>query len=168
MRRVDKRGQIKLSFGMIFSIILIIIFLAFGFYAIAKFLNLKGYVEAGKFAEAMQNDVDKMWKSSQGSQEVEYSLSSKVEAVCFVDYSYQSKKDIKGIYEKLKQVYDNEQNFFFYPIGSGQGLDAATIRHIDLEKITKEENPFCVKNTENKVKLTIKKNFDDALVVITE
>ena len=163
---MKKKGQLKLSFGMIFSITMIIIFLAFGFYVIGKFLDMKSSVEAGKFIEEFQNDVDKMWKSSQGSQEEEYFLPTKVEAVCIVDYSSPSREDIEEIYKKLKQVYDNEQNLFFYPVGSGKGLDAATIEHLNLEKITSEKNPFCVAVEDGKLNLTIKKSFDDALVRI--
>jgi len=161
-----KFGQMKLSFGMIFSIILIIIFLAFGFYVISKFLDMKSSVELGKFVEGFQTDINKMWNSEQGSQEEEYFVPSKVEAICFADYSSSSKGN-EDIYKKLKQVYDNEQNFFFYPVGSGNGLDSIVIEHINLEEITKTQNPFCIDSEKGKIKLTITKNFNDAQVVIT-
>ncbi len=49
----------KLSFGMIFSIILIIVFLSFAFYAIKIFLNMQTTMQVGKFVEELRNDVDK-------------------------------------------------------------------------------------------------------------
>ena len=68
-----KRGQMKLSFGMIFSIILIIIFISFAFYAIQKFLSIQNSVQVGKFVNEFQQNVDKIWKGSQGSEKKERS-----------------------------------------------------------------------------------------------
>ena len=144
----EKRGQMKLSFGMIFSIILIIIFLAFSFYAISKFLGLQRIAQVGQFVEGLQTDVDKMWKGSQGSQEVEYILPKKIKEICFTDDEY--------------------ENLFFSPRGSSEGMDSIEIKHIDIEKITENENPFCIKNTDGKVKIIIKKSFGEELVMITD
>jgi hypothetical protein len=163
----NNRGQIKLSFGMIFSIILIIIFLAFAVFAIQKFLGVKNSVETGKFVGDFQNDIDKMWKSSQGSQEKEYFLPSKIERVCFVNYNSAEKgENSEELYKKLKQIYYGDENLFFYPVGSGDGLDATEIEHLDIEKITEEKNPYCVENKKGKVTITISKNFDENLVRI--
>lgn len=163
---MKKKGQIKLSFGMIFSIILIVIFLSFAFYVIQKFLDIKNSVEVGKFVEDLQNDVDKMWKSSQGSQEKEYLISSKVEQVCFIDYDSVNKGESSELYQKLKQVYYGDENVFFYPVGSGNGLDATEIDHINLEKVTEDKNPYCIESEKGKIKIIISKNFDEDLVQI--
>ncbi|GAH39661.1 unnamed protein product, partial [marine sediment metagenome] len=84
---MKKRGQLKLSFGMIFSIILIIIFIAFAFFAVKKFLNIGTSAQIGKFKNDLQSDIDRIWRGSQGSEEQEYFLPSKVKYVCFVNYS---------------------------------------------------------------------------------
>ncbi len=157
----------KLSFGMIFSIILIIFFIAFAFYAIQKFLEIQNAAKIGQFSNKLQSDVDKMWRGSQGSQSIEYFLPSKIEKVCFVDFFSNSKGEYQNLYDKLKQVYYEYENLFFYPVGSGAGIDALEIKHIDIEKITENENPFCIKNAKGKIKMTIKKNYDEALVVIS-
>ena len=86
----------KLSFGMIFSIILIVIFIGFAFFAIQKFLGIQNSVQVGKFSNDFQLDVDKIWKGSQGSEEKEYFLPKKITFVCFTDYS----SDKKGKDEK--------------------------------------------------------------------
>jgi len=41
----EKRGQLKLSFGMIFSIILIIVFLGFAFFGIQKFMDYQKSIQ---------------------------------------------------------------------------------------------------------------------------
>ncbi len=85
-----KKAQMKLSFGMIFSIILIIIFIAFAFYAILKFLDLQDSIKTAQFSDDLQYDINKMWKSSQGSQPREYLLPSKIKSVCFVEDKYEN------------------------------------------------------------------------------
>jgi len=141
----DKTGQMKLSFGMIFSIILIVIFIAFAFYAIRIFLGIQDEMKIEQFGNGLQTDVDKMWKSSQGSQEVEYLLPSKIESVCFSDDEY--------------------QNLIFH---SEEFVGGKKIQHIDIEKITEDENPFCVENIKGKIKMIIKKDYGEALVTITK
>ena len=72
----------KISFGMIFSIILIIVFIAFAGYAIVKFINMQQTIQIETFKNDLQNDVNAMWES-EGSQTVEYYLPKKITAVCF-------------------------------------------------------------------------------------
>lgn len=134
----------KLSFGMIFSIILIIVFISFSFYAIQKFLKLKNIMEVGQFINNLQSDIDKIWRSSQGSQEVKYFLSSKIESVCFVNDEY--------------------ENLVFR---SSDFIEGQKIKHIDIVKIT-EDGDFCIENVKGKVKMTLEKDYGEALVTISE
>jgi hypothetical protein len=139
-----KRGQLDLSFGMIFSIILIIIFLAFGVYAIIKFLDLQQSIQVNTFLNDFQNDVNNMWKSPQGSQTVTYTLPTKIKSVCFGTDEF----------ENLKFTSVN--------IIHGKIID-----NLDIPKITKSENPFCVENINGKVSMTIVKKFGETLVTVT-
>ena len=164
---MGKKGQMKLSFGMIFSIILIIVFVAFAFFGIKKFLDIQDSAKIGKFVDELQNDVNKIWKGSLGSQQEEYILPSKVEKVCFVDYSTSSIGKNAELYSKLKQVFYEFENMIFYPVGSGAGLDAKNIKNIDISTTTGSENPLCINNVKGKVKLTIKMSHGESLVTIT-
>jgi len=139
-----KNGQIKLSFGMIFSIILIIVFLAFAFYAIKTFLGIQDAAQTGKFINDLKSDIDRVWKSTESSEEKEYVLPSKIDAVCFRDDEY--------------------ENLFFQ---SDKFFEGRQINHIDISKIISIENPFCIENVRGKVKLTLVKKIDEALVTIT-
>lgn len=156
----------KLSFGMIFSIILIAVFISIAFFAIQKFLSIQNVVKLSQFKDKLQADVDKMWKSSQGSQQVEYFISSSVEKVCFVDYSSSAEGKNSRLYNLLKKVYYGSENVIFYPIGSAEGLDAIIIEHIDLSKIVESENPFCIEKVGGKVQMVIKKDYGESLVQI--
>lgn len=136
----------KLSFGMIFSIILIIVFIAFAFYAIQKFLELQRSAQIGLFVNDLQSDVDKMWISSGGSEKEEYILPKKIDSICFKNDEYEN-----------LVLYSSKKEF----------MEGRKIKNIDIEEITKDENPFCIRNVDGKIKMTIKKDSGEPLVVIT-
>ena len=117
-------------------------------------------------ADDFQADIDKVWRGSQSSVEKEYSLPKKVVYICFRDYSSKQKGINKDLYDVFLDVYFEKENFFFYPIGSGLGLDSKEIKHIDLEKTTENENPLCIENMNGKVNFILKKNFGETLVTI--
>ena len=144
---IGKRGELNLSFGMIFSIILIIAFISSSFYGIKKFLDIQNRLNLETFADNLKNDVDKLWKSSQGSKEVQYSLPSKVKEVCFFNDEYEN---------------------FLLRNSDEQAILWKKIEHIDLEKITKRENPYCIETEKGKVQMILKKNYDEVLVTITK
>lgn len=133
----------KLSFGMIFSIFLIIIFIVFAVYVIQKFVVLQDSVKTEQFSENLQNDVDKMWRGSQGSQQVSYSISNKIISVCFVDDEY--------------------ENLIF---NSEKMLGGEMIEHLDIEKTLGGKNSLCMQNTDGKIRMTLKKDYGEALVTI--
>jgi len=79
----QKKGQMNISFGMIFSIILIIVFLGFAFLAIQKFLGFQNDVTEKKFYDALSQDVNQVWTSTKASKEVEYIIPRGITQVCF-------------------------------------------------------------------------------------
>jgi len=140
---MKKRGALEISFGMIFSIILIIIFLSAAFYAITKFIGLQRTIQIESFLRDFQDDVDKMWKSSQGSQNLVYTIPTKINAVCF--------------------KYDEFQNLEF---NSKEIINGKMIEHIDIAKTTKNESPLCIQNVKGKISLTIVKEYGETLVTV--
>ena len=140
-----KKGQIKLSFGMIFSIILIIVFLAFAFYAIKTFLGIQDKAQIKKFLNDLKSDVDRVWKSTESSGEKEYILPSKIDAVCFRDNDYEN-------------LYFQADKYF----------EGGKIEHIDILEMTYTEDPYCIENIDGKIKLTLVKEISEALVTITQ
>jgi len=154
----------QLSFGMIFSILLIIFFVAIAFYAIKVLLNAQDNLKVSKFKLDLQNEIDKIWKSSKTSQEFGGNnlLPSKVKKVCVVDFSNPAIGD-EELYKKLKQSFWENENLFFYPTA---GQDAMFIKNLDLEKTTASENPLCFDVLNSKVKFILEKNFGESLVTI--
>ncbi len=157
-----KRGQLKLSFGMIFSIILIIVFLVFAFFAIKKFLETQEDVKVGQFKNKLEFDVDKMWRSSQGSKEEEYVIPSSIDLVCFMDFNSQKRGSYQGLYDDLILMYQNQENLFFYP----KGFPSLKINHIDIGNMTLTNNPYCIETADGKINLVLEKDFGEVLVEI--
>lgn len=154
----------KLSFGMIFSIILIIIFIAFAFFAVKTFLGTGLAAQVTQFKEDLQSDIDRLWRASQGSQEEEYFLPNKIKYICFVDYSTPSEGMYSELYQELQLGYYGSENLFFSPSNDLQGV---LINHIALDEITINQNPYCIPNTDSKIKLVLSKDFDDTLVTVS-
>ena len=165
--RKNKRGQMKLSFGMIFSIFLIIIFIAFAIYGITKFLGFQRGVQIGQFVAKVQVDIDKIWRGSEGAVEKTYKLPDKIQYICLVDYGMPSKGPKSELYRDLELISaGHNNNFFFYPIGAGEGQDAARLEHLDLSKITKDENPYCIPNINGDVTMGINMQLGESLVTL--
>lgn len=155
-----KAGQMELSFGMIFSVILIISFVAFSVYGIIKFLEFRDSAQIGTFEKSFAAHVKAKWAGTEGAEDHEYTLPGKIEEVCFID----TEKPITDLdrREELKWVnLDDHENLFFYPLNSAGNVGSAKIEYINIEDTTKEDNPFCIPNKNGKVKLTLQKNYGE-------
>jgi hypothetical protein len=170
MRKMGDKGQMKLSFGMIFSIILIIIFVAFAGYAIVKLLDFQCSATSGQFLNAFGEDIDKIWKGGVGSQEVSYRVPKKIKKICFIDYNSPEKGGIDDmeLYDELRQGFDGEENLFFYPLGSSCIRVGFELNHIDLVKITGEDNPRCFETSGGEINFVIKMDSGESLVNIED
>jgi hypothetical protein len=145
MKKGNKKAQLHLSFGVIFSIVLIIIFLAFGFYAITKFIELQRSIQIESFLRNLQDDIDAMWKSNQGSQNKTYTLPAKINAICFTD---------------------DEDELWNLIFESEQIIPGRNIANIALDDILAEENPYCIPNLDGKIRLRLFKDFGETSVKI--
>ena len=161
------RGQFHLSYGMIFSIILIVVFLAFAFYAIKTFLAFQDSAKAGRFFDQVQEDIDRVWKSSQSSEQQEYVVPSYADFVCFIDFISDAKGADSAFYSELKRADYGSENLVFYPV-KFTGFESKEIGHIDIAETTSEENPLCIKTSDGRVALILKKDFGEALVTISK
>ncbi len=138
----NKKAQMNLSFGMIFSIILIVVFIAFAFYGIGKFLEFQETIKIKQFLTDLQYDIDTVWRGSQASQPKEYSLPKKILEVCFRDDTY--------------------ENLYFK---SDKFIEGKLIDHIDTESLS-VSGDLCFENTNNKINLILRKEFGKTLVII--
>jgi hypothetical protein len=66
--------------------------------------------------------------------------------------------------EELERNYFEEENIFFYPPESGKGMNSKKIEHLNLNEITKTENPFCIEIADGRAKMIIQKNYGELSV----
>lgn len=165
-KRGQTRGQMQISFGMIFSIILIIVFLAFAFYAIRVFLGTQNDAQSAKLINDLQSDIDRIWASQTSAETKEYVAPGKADYACFIDFSKSAEGDNAVFYEDIKNKIDYvSRNFAFYP-ASHESFASAEIGHVDIERVTSEQNPACAKVAGGKVKFTLKKEYGENLITI--
>ncbi len=155
----------KLSFGMIFSIMLIIVFIGFAIYIIANLISFQKNLTTNSFFKNFQEDVDSMWRGAEGSTIIKYSLPSKAEKVCFVDFSSPPKNN-RDLYYELQLFSSGEKNLFVYPISETEGSPGRKINHLNIAEITKIKNPYCIEVENGKVEIEIIKEFGEELVKI--
>jgi uncharacterized protein (UPF0333 family) len=167
----NKNAQMKISFSMIFSIVLIIAFLAFGFYAINGFLDMSEDVKLGQFKNSFQKDVIELWKSQVGTMSanrIKYPIPNKIELVCLIDTSKTSGSgNYSSLYPELKEtleVYDS--NIVFYPIGSAGETETVYIPHLNIANSTQNENPLCFEVENGKVSFALELKPGENLVTV--
>lgn len=132
-----------MSFGMIFTIILVIVFIAFAFYAIKGFLNLQKNIQTKQFFENFQKETDRMYQSSYGSKKVSFNLPSNVEKICFKN------QQEKNVLLDLKK-----------------GVEEKTINYLNNEKILNGRSEVCATVIKNKIEFTFSKEYGEDLVTI--
>lgn len=167
---MDKRGQqvFGMSFGVIFSIILIVFILVVAGIAINHFLNLKKCTQLGLFIQDIQEDVDSAWNSQKFTDEKSYTLTSSLDYVCFANLS----DSLKGgnienkIYSGISIYKLSSGNMFFYPKEKACNMPYVNVKHIDINKITESKNPYCIPIEKSKITLQIEKGFNEGLVTL--
>jgi hypothetical protein len=170
-KRVRKAEIMGLSFNMIFSIILIIVFIVVAWIAIKIFWNpsecaLLDRSQEGIFKTDLQNAINDAWNSETTNSEFKITLPGKIQYVCFLNFD--STKT--GSYTEFvnDMTLFGRGNLYLYPSKKAcDGFRSLTLQHINIEEITKNENPYCVEN-KNNAKLKIEKGFYDKLVKISK
>jgi hypothetical protein len=156
-----KRGQIQISFGMIFSIIMIIATIAISFYVITYFIKIGRCSEISLFYDDLNKRVDKAWASPITREVYTSNLPSGIESVCFgslltVPVNYGKEYDV------LKKYRNQKANVFLYPLTKSCS-NSAPFYYIKNAEI---DGFFCIEVISGKVSINIKKDSTDALVKI--
>lgn len=157
-----------MSFSMIFSIILIVFFIAVAFMAIKYFLKLQSCARVGDFVSDLKIKVTEAWDSQGSHYELKKILPTGIEYVCFADLS----KDIAGDNQQLIDELEFFQggmksNMIFYPKGKTCDMPVHKVEHLDIAKITKTKNPYCIKVNDGQITIKIDKGYVDRLVALS-
>lgn len=160
---MNKRGQIQISFGMIFSIIIIIATVAVAFYAITYFLDLSKCQQNGLFWTSLQNEIDKAWNSDLTQEIYKADLTSGITRVCFGNFTQTSEIGSRAIFEELKRYERTGRNAYLYPIGKAcENLGYYNLKHISTDQF------FCVDVKSGKMEVKLSKASTDASVKLSK
>jgi len=161
---MNKRGQLQISFGVIFSVILIIAFVAVAIYAISFFLDMRNCSTLGLFKEDLQEGINRAWKGDEVSFIFQGSLPSNIDKVCFVNPDDRLKGQYDEEYEDYLRYKKQDENLFFFPISKAcKELRTLELEHLNIEGITANLNPYCI-NANKQIEININKDFDEVLV----
>ena len=163
MKRVMKKNAqqtMGLPFSLIFSIMLIVVFIVVAFVGIKMFLNFNESAKLGLFYDDLQKEVDAVWQSSKTETTFKPILPSGITHVCFANLSATITN--QEAYNEI--IYqDFEHNTFLLPQSKAGNLQSNNIEHLNLSQITKIKNPYCIEATRS---LILKKGFYDKFVII--
>lgn len=136
-----------MSFGVIFSVILIIVIVAVSFYAIRAFLRQSDCANVGLFYNGLEENINNAWHSDGYRDIFEEGLPSGVEKVCFGSLSQTPLDSVSG---KLKSeiefsncnTYGGKANVFIYPPKKACDFDLCS--HVFEHVKTEGDKFFCV------------------------
>lgn len=154
----------QVSFGMIFSIVIIVVTILVAGYVIMKFLETRDDAACKLFYQKLQDRVDSAWKGEGTSIELNneplINLPGKVKKVCFGN-STQNAVDSadREILEELKYYGDKGDNLIFSPNDAcGSTTFSYSLEHVVTEGF------FCSDVKKGKIELVIKKDKKEVLV----
>lgn len=157
---MNKKGQIEMSFGMIFAIFLIVATVAVAIYAITYFVNSGKCVELGLYYQDVKEEVNKAWASEITQKTISGTLPSKIEKVCFgsLESDYSGFEKEHDNIERLSRRSTN--NAFVYPAEKACGKESASanLEHVKIDSF------FCVDNGDEGAKIKLSKSTSDSLV----
>ncbi len=165
----NKRGQhiFGISFGTIFSVILIVFFIVIAFIVIRSFLNTQKCAKIGIFIDGFENDIKDAWNSQSSSFESSGNLPSNLDYVCFANLSADFNGNNFDIENEIGIYQGQNANLFFYPNKNTCNMPYHNIGHLDIGKITALKNPYCIAIDDGKLIINIEKGFNDALVSLS-
>ena len=163
----NKAQQVMgLSFGVIFSMILIVFFIAITFYIINKFMYSSQCAQLGLFIDDLRSNVNNAWNSQKDDFIIKKSLPKKIEYVCFADMTKPRKGKFQEIGFELWRYKGTGSNALFYPAKKACQTPHFNVEHLDMEYITSKNNPYCKKVKDGIIELKILKGYNDRYVKI--
>lgn len=172
-----QESSVGMSYGVVFSIIIIIFVIAVSIYAITYFIGLNKCTQTGLFFQSIQEEIDKAWQApSDVSFLYQASIpssgllrtASKDTRICFGDItshnSYSNDDEKIRIALNGEVAVDEKNNIFIYPPEKSCG-DLFSIKLKNLaQPISKSTSFFCLPVVKGKVAIKIQKDESETLV----
>ncbi|MDP4039905.1 MAG: hypothetical protein Q8P57_04995 [Candidatus Pacearchaeota archaeon] len=164
---MNKRGVLSLSFGMIFSIIMIIAIVGVASYIIISFIGLGSDTEVVLFHQEFQETIDEIWGSAITNKVFSFNLPGNIELVCFGDlkgstYELQYKEEYDEFKEFSSNFEKENTNRFIYPMKFAGDFAFSEVDRISLTGLGSDFECFEVKSGKIEVRLE-KGDFDSSV-----
>ncbi len=163
---MDERGSIEISFGMIFSIIVMIAIIGVAVYAITAFLQIGKVTEMSLFYQRFQENVDGAWSSATTNKVVSLSIPKQISFVCFgsLNSAFPAKyqDEFNSLREYSSAFQQQNTNTFLYPPKNAGKFAFKKVEKIDTSSLVFD--CFEVKNGIVKIRLS-KSEFDSLVKV---
>lgn len=160
---MEKKGDIQISFGMIFSIILIIALVGVSFYVIMHFLDLRECTSTGLFYQDIENRIASAWSAVEVQEVYKGRLPGGIDEVCFGNSSTIPLPGYEDEFAMFKKYYELDENVFLYPPGKVcTGLEKHKLEHITTSEF------FCVNVIEGKMQVKMSKTSSDSFVKLSK
>lgn len=168
--KMNKRGQevMGISFGVIFSIIIIIAIIGVATYAIVHFVGLKKCTDTGFFYRDLQDEINRAWTAGTGRfrNTITISVPSGITYFCFGNLS--TNVPVFNVQQtELRNLMQLglEGNAFLYP--PNQACDGNLFSY-QLEHADAGSDFFCVQKDNNgKITVAIRKEPSDRAVTVS-
>jgi len=173
---MKKKGQVfGLSYGMIFSIIIIVAIIFVAFYAIRFFLDTNQCTQVAFFHDSIQSEVNTAWQSGfyhgefVGRLPTSGILGTGITKVCFGNLTSTasgSDQIIKIEFSKDVRFYNSQANLFIYPADQACGGQSAAVTISHVQILDASGNPifFCKEVNQGKVSVNMSIDTKDNLV----
>ncbi len=167
----DKKGKkaqqiMGLSFGVIFSIILIVFFIVIAGIVINSFLKTGKCVKLGQFVDRFDKKIEEAWNSQGITTGFNGNLPSQIKYVCIFNLSDSTRGDFQEIGGDLEIYFGRNVNTFLYPLEEACQIPVHNIKHLDINKITTNNNPNCFAIRKGKFSVEIEKGLNDRFVTV--
>ena len=170
--RLNKRGFGKkaqlmgMPFQMIFTLILIAIFLVVGFIAINYVLDWQKQSQVALFKSELQNKITELWSKEAADFTYTGTLPSQIKYLCITNINaninQNATNQTKQIWNDITIFKGQNKNLFFWPLQ--KDFSASNLEHLNLLD-SNLPKPYCIKNSD-KISIRLVKNADEALVRI--
>lgn len=162
---MKKSAQFEMSFGFIFSIILIAVFVVVAFIAIRAFLGVQCSVSTGSFVKDLQNEVDRIWAGSGESFLFSDKLAGncKLKEVCFFDPNAVQNGNYVNEDQAFRGNIIGTNNMYFYP-QTAADVPSVKINHINMQF---NSNPYCFSINNSQISIQLTKEPNGVLVRVS-
>jgi hypothetical protein len=169
---MNKKAQtMGIPFQLIFSLIIVVVVVVFGFMAIKMFLGRADQTKYGTTFIEIRDEIDNAYGRAGGkSKNITVNALKGVEAICFVNKTTTCSDSRAGTTDFCELVPEYMGNMFYYPIGIAEEHDGQSDYLLNCQNKTcfsvpTNKNPQCFwANQEKKIEIRIVKEIGDPFV----